>query len=136
MELAEEAARALDDNHVGTEHVVLGLFAGAREMASALSEIGVTPALFEAQLFDEPGTAPDGPIPLTPRSLRILGFALEEAEEHGSRTIEPPHVLLGVIAESEYWRSQRSDGPHHLAQAAAAAGITLRDVRDAALALL
>jgi hypothetical protein len=68
--------------------------------------------------------------------MRILGFALEEAEGHRSLAIEPPHLLLGVIAESEYWRSLRIDGPHHLAQAATAARVTLRDVRDAALALL
>ncbi len=136
MELAEEAARALDDNHVGTEHVVLGLFAGAPEIASALSEIGVTRALFEAQLFDEPGNAPTGTIPLTPRSLRILGFAREEADGHGSQDIQPAHVLLGVIDESEYWSSLRSDGPHHFAQAATAVGVTLREVRDTSRALL
>ncbi len=69
LRLAEEAARARDDNHVGTEHIVLGLLAGAPDVAAALSEIGITRARFEAQPFDEPGTSPEGPIPLTPRSL-------------------------------------------------------------------
>jgi ATP-dependent Clp protease ATP-binding subunit ClpA len=135
-ELAEEAARAGNDNHVGTEHIVLGLIAGAPEVASALSKVGITRAVFEAQLLEEPGTSPNGPIPFTPRALRILGFALEESEGLGSESIEPIHMLLGVIDESEYWGSLRADGPHHLAQAAGAVGQTLHDVRSAALATL
>ena len=136
IELAAEAARERNDNHVGTEHLVLGLIGGAPDVESALSRVGITRTIFEAQLFDEPGVSPHGSIPLTPRALRILGFALEEASGLRSPTIEPLHLLLGVMDESEYWRSLRTDGPHHLAQAATAAGVTLRDVRNAALAAI
>ena len=132
---AQESARARDDDHVGTEHLVLGLLAGAPEIVALLAEIGITRAIFEAQLFGEPGVSPAGPIPSTPRSRQSLGFALEEASERGSRSIEPIHLLLGVIDESELWRSLRSDGPHHLEQAANAVGLTLGDLRKAALLL-
>jgi len=136
LDLAQEAARATDDNHVGTEHVVLGLLEGAHEIATLLAEIGITRPTFEAQLFDEPGSSPAGTIPMTPRAHQILGFALKEASDRKSQFIEPIHMLLAVIDESDHWRTLREDGPHHLAQAANAVGLTLADIRRAAFSFI
>ncbi|MGH2755691.1 MAG: Clp protease N-terminal domain-containing protein [Actinomycetota bacterium] len=133
IEGAEETARMRDDDHVGTEHIVLGLIDGAPEVVSVLSELGITRGVFEAQLLDESGVSPDGPIPSTPRARKALGFALREARDLHSHSVEPPHVLLGVIDESEYWRSLRPDGPHHLEQALEAVGSSLAELRAAVL---
>src|SRR5262245_2952700 len=69
LEEAESQARALDDNHVGTEHIMLAIYAlGARAATKALESLGVTRELFAAQLLEEPGSSPSGTIPITPRS--------------------------------------------------------------------
>jgi len=125
LEEAESQARALDDNHVGTEHIMLAIYAlGARAATKALESLGVTRELFAAQLYEEPGPSPSGSIPLTPRSHMIVALAGAEATRLGSEPVEPEHILLGVIRESERWESAGISGPHHLRDAAEAAGTT------------
>jgi ATP-dependent Clp protease ATP-binding subunit ClpA len=124
LDAAQTQSRQLDDNHVGTEHIVLGVLATDREIADTLAGIGITADVFRAQLFDEPGPSPDGKIPLTVRAQMILGFAQSAAADDGG-AISPRHLMLGVIAESGDWRERGFDGPHHLAQAAEAAGTSL-----------
>lgn len=131
IDQAQVAARRSNDNHIGTEHIVQGVMEAAPAMRSLLEDIGITRSTFQAQLFDEPGSSPAGEIPLTPRTQQILGFALRQATKRCSPMIEPTHLLLGVIDESEHWRSIRPDGPHHLAQAAESIGLRLREVRKA-----
>jgi ATP-dependent Clp protease ATP-binding subunit ClpA len=128
LDAAQTQSRRLDDNHVGTEHVVLGVLATDREMADTLAKAGITETVFRAQLFDEPGPSPEGKIPLTVRALMILGFAQGAAGNAG--TISPRHLMLGVIAESRDWRKRGFDGPHHLEEAAAAAGTDLSKIES------
>jgi hypothetical protein len=126
LEEAQSQARALDDNHVGTEHIMLAIYAlGARAATKALESLGVTHGLFAAQLFEEPGPSPSGGIPLTPRSRMIVALAGVAATRMGSEPVEPEHILLGVIRESGRWEAAGMGGPHHLRDAAAAAGTTL-----------
>jgi hypothetical protein len=127
LEAAQAQSRQLDDNHVGTEHIVLGVIATDREIADTLARNGITENLFRAQLFDEPGPSPQGEIPLTVRAQMILGLAQSAAAGDGG-AVSPRHLMLGVIAESRDWRYRGFEGPHHLEQAASAAGTDLAKV--------
>jgi ATP-dependent Clp protease ATP-binding subunit ClpA len=129
LDEAQRQSRQLDDNHVGTEHIVLGVLAADHDVAGTLARNGITEKVFRAQLFEEPGPSPDGHIPLTPRAQMILGLARSAAA--GSGAISPRHLMLGVIAESRDWRSRGFDGPHHLEQAATAAGASLATIQSA-----
>ncbi|WP_188897472.1 Clp protease N-terminal domain-containing protein [Microlunatus endophyticus] len=73
---AENEARALDDDHVGTEHIVLGC--GGRRSCDCgrLAACGITRDLFRTQLVGEEGPSPDGPISYTPRSMMVVGLGL------------------------------------------------------------
>ncbi|HTZ25237.1 MAG TPA: Clp protease N-terminal domain-containing protein [Streptosporangiaceae bacterium] len=132
LDAAQAQSRQLDDNHVGTEHMVLGVLAADREVADVLAGAGITAGLFRAQLLDEPGPSPRGPIPLTPRAKMILGLA-QPAAGGDSGTISPRHLMLAVIAESRDWRGRGLDGPHHLEKAATAAGTSLALIESALL---
>ena len=126
LALAESQARDRDDNHVGTEHIVLAAYAlGQTSAARALDSLGITSEVFSAQLEEEPGPSPTGTIPLTPRARMIVGLAWAEASRMGSDAVEPGHVLLGVIRESQRWEATGMGGPHHLRDAADAARTTL-----------
>ena len=129
LDAAQAQSRQLDDNHIGTEHIVLGVLAADSKTAQALAGTGVTEDLFRAQLFDEPGPSPSGLIPLTPRAKMILGFAQPAAAGDGGK-ISPRHLMLGVIAESRDWRRRGFDGPHHLEMAATAAGTSLAEIES------
>jgi ATP-dependent Clp protease ATP-binding subunit ClpA len=128
LDAAQAQSRQLDDNHVGTEHIVLGVLTTDSKTAEALAGAGVTEDLFRAQLFDELGPSPSGTIPLTPRAKMILGFARSAAAADGK--ISPTLLMLGVIAESRDWRQRRFNGPHHLEEAATAAGTSLTEIES------
>lgn len=119
--------RCRQRGHVGAEHIVLGVLTTDREIAEAFAGAGVTEDLFRAQLLDEPGPSPTGTIPLTARAKMILGFA-QLAAAGDSGEISPRHLMLGVIAESRNWRLRGFDGPHHLEEAATAAGTSLAEI--------
>ncbi len=126
LEAAEVEARVLDDDHVGTEHLVLGLFRIGDTIASrALESLGITRETFAGQLDSEAGPSPIGAIPLTPRAQMIVGLAGVAA---CGRAVEPEHLLLGVIRESEKWQASGQPGPHHLRAAARTVGLTLVDI--------
>jgi ATP-dependent Clp protease ATP-binding subunit ClpC len=130
--LAEAEARRLDNYHVGTEHIVLGLLAqDGCQAASALAELGVTREAFEGVLESEEGTSPEGPIPMTPRALRILDLAVVDADDLGDLKIGTAHVLLGTVDESLEWTKP---GPHHLKKVGERLGFMFDDVRRAAIA--
>ena len=129
LDAAQAQSRQLDDNHVGTEHIVLGVLTADSKTARALADAGITEDLFRAQLFDEPGPSPVGSIPLTARAKMILGFAQPAAAGDGGE-ISPRHLMLGVIAESRDWRLRGFDGPHHLEMAATAAGTSLAEIES------
>jgi ATP-dependent Clp protease ATP-binding subunit ClpA len=123
LRVAEREARHADDNHVGTEHVALGLFSLPDSIAArALENLGITRELVSDIRTEEEKGSPNGPIPLTPRAKRIIGLAATAA---GGRSIEPHHILLGVSAESKEWEASGRRGPHHLRNAAGEAEITL-----------
>ncbi len=130
LDEAQQQSRQMDDNHVGTEHIVLGVLTAERGIAGLLASHGITEKVFRAQLFEEPGPSPDGRIPLTSRALMILGLARSAAAGDGG-AISPRHLMLGVVAESRDWRRRGFDGPHHLEQAATAAGTSLATIESA-----
>ncbi len=127
LEAAQTQSRRLDDDHVGTEHIVLGVLTADRDVADTLSRNGITENIFRAQLYDEPGPSPAGEIPLTVRAQMILGFA-QSAAASNSGAICPRHLMLGVIAESRDWRQRGYDGPHHLEEAATTVGTDLTEI--------
>jgi ATP-dependent Clp protease ATP-binding subunit ClpA len=127
LDAAQVQSRQLDDNHVGTEHIVLGVLATDHGIADKLAKTGITEDVFRDQLFDEPGPSPQSTIPLTVRAQMILGFAQAAASDNGG-AISPRHLMLGVIAESRDWRKRGFDGPHHLEEAATAAGTKLTKI--------
>jgi ATP-dependent Clp protease ATP-binding subunit ClpC len=128
VELAQREARLADENHVGTEHIVLAILALEQSAgARALRELGITREVFVAQLYEEEGSSPPGRIPHTPRTDRILALAAEVADG----PITSGHLLLGVVAESEEWQASGRPGPHHLREAATAVGKSLEDVQRA-----
>jgi ATP-dependent Clp protease ATP-binding subunit ClpA len=129
LEQAEAEARARDDNHVGTEHLVLGLYAlGETAARRTLEALGISRQVFADQLACEAGPSPSGEIPLTPRARMILTLAGVEAARTASGEVQPEHLLLGVIRESEKWQATGQAGPHHLRAAAQAVGVTLADL--------
>jgi ATP-dependent Clp protease ATP-binding subunit ClpC len=129
LEQAEAEARARADNHVGTEHLVLGLYAlGETTARCALESLGISRQVFADQLEFEAGPSPSGEIPLTPRARLIIGLAGGEAARTASGEIQPEHLLLAVIRESEKWQATGKAGPHHLLAAALAVGVTLAEV--------
>jgi ATP-dependent Clp protease ATP-binding subunit ClpC len=132
LEGAQAQSRRLDDNHVGTEHIVLGVLATDSEIAHTLAETGITEDVFRAQLYGEPGPSPAGTIPLTPRAQMILGFA-RSAGAAGEGTITPRHLMLGVIAESRDWHKRGFTGPYHLEKAATAARTSLAEIESVLL---
>ena len=132
LRAAYSAARELDNDHVGTEHVVLGLYDAAPEINDALRSVGISRRLFVEGLEEEDGCFPEeGFVYPTPRAVMISGIAGELTDG----PIEPVHVALAAVEESRMWRGLGYDGPHHLATAAEATGATLDDV-EAALVLL
>jgi len=68
LDAAQAQSRQLDDNHVGTEHIVLGVLTADSKTARALAAAGITEDLFRAQLFDEPGVIAES------RDWRLRGF--------------------------------------------------------------
>jgi ATP-dependent Clp protease ATP-binding subunit ClpA len=87
LDEAESQARLRDDNHVGTEHVVLAIYATELSKARrALESLGITRDVFGSLLHDEPGPSPAGAIPLTPRARMIVCLANLEANRTGVGT--------------------------------------------------
>jgi ATP-dependent Clp protease ATP-binding subunit ClpA len=109
--LAQEEARLLSHNYVGTEHVLLGLLhEGGGIAARALASLGISLEVVRAQVEDVIGrgqTAPAaGHIPFTPRAKKVLELALREAVRLGHNYIGTEHVLLGLVREGEGVASQ------------------------------
>ena len=103
--LAQEEARRMQHNYIGTEHVLLGLL-GERDAVAArvLTGFGISleGARQEVLTIIGPGkTAPSGHIPFTPRAKKVLELALREALALHHNYIGTEHILLGVIRESD-----------------------------------
>ena len=103
--LAQEEARMLDHNYIGTEHLLLGLIhEGDGIAAEAIESAGLTldAARTEVErMIGRGGSAPFGHIPFTPRAKNVLELALREALALKKSYIGPEHILLGLIREGE-----------------------------------
>ncbi|MEY8565861.1 ATP-dependent Clp protease ATP-binding subunit [Corynebacterium sp.] len=103
--LAQEEARALNHNYIGTEHILLGLIhEGEGVAAKALESMGISLEAVRTEVEDIIGTGghpPSGYIPFTPRAKKVLELALREALQLGHKYIGTEHILLGLIREGE-----------------------------------
>jgi ATP-dependent Clp protease ATP-binding subunit ClpC len=102
---AQEEARGLNHNYIGTEHVLLGLlFPQDRIADRVLLSFGITADRVRDQLIEivPPGEEPtSGQIPFTPRARKVLELGLQEALSHGHNGIGTEHLLLGMLCENE-----------------------------------
>ena len=103
--LAQEEARMLSHNYIGTEHILLGLIhEGEGVAAKALENLGISLEAVREQVEEIIGQgqqAPSGHIPFTPRAKKVLELSLREALQLGHSYIGTEHILLGLIREGE-----------------------------------
>jgi len=103
--LAQEEARMLNHNYIGTEHILLGLIhEGEGVAAKALESMDISLEAVRAQVEEIIGQgqqAPSGHIPFTPRAKKVLELSLREALQLGHNYIGTEHILLGLIREGE-----------------------------------
>src|SRR3954453_8367882 len=129
--LAQDEARALEHNFLGTEHLLLGLIKEGEGVGYvALTELGLTHDRLRAKITETitpgaPGTASGAP-PFTPRSKQVLELSMKEALQLGHNYIGTEHLLLGLIAE----------GSGVAAQVLVAEGLNLSAVRMKVIELL
>lgn len=103
--LAQEEARSLKHNYIGTEHLLLGLIregegVAAKALASKGVELDATRQQVE-EMIGKGSAAPTGHIPFTPHARQVLELSLREALQLGHSYIGTEHVLLGLIREGE-----------------------------------
>ena len=103
--LAQEEARLLNHNYIGTEHILLGLIhEGEGVAAKALESLGISLEAVRNQveeIIGQGGASPSGHIPFTPRAKKVLELSLREALQLGHNYIGTEHILLGLIREGE-----------------------------------
>src|SRR5213594_1582382 len=103
--LAQQEARMLDHNYIGTEHILLGLIhEGEGVAAQALTTMGIGLDAVRGQveqIIGQGQAAPTGHIPFTPRAKKVLELSLREALQLGHNYIGTEHILLGLIREGE-----------------------------------
>jgi len=126
---AQEEARLLQHNYIGTEHLLLAMLRPDTGTAAALGSVGIQAEPTRAAVVGVVGTggsSPSGHIPFTPRSKKVLELSLREAIKLGDNTIRAEHVLLGLLRE----------GDGVAAQVLVQQGASIDRVREAALAQL
>jgi ATP-dependent Clp protease ATP-binding subunit ClpC len=105
LDLAQEEARMLNHNYIGTEHLLLGLIhEGEGVAAQALESLGISLQAVRQQVQEIIGQgerAERGRIPFTPRAKKVLELARREALQLGHHYIGTEHILLGLIREGE-----------------------------------
>ena len=103
--LAQEEARMLNHNYIGTEHILLGLIhEGEGVAAKSLESMNISLEAVRHQVEEIIGQgqqAPSGHIPFTPRAKKVLELSLREALQLGHNYIGTEHILLGLIREGE-----------------------------------
>ena len=101
--LAQEEARRLNHNYIGTEHILLGLIReGEGAGAKALESLGISLDVVRQQVEEIIGQgqqAPSGHLPPTPRAKKVLDLSLRESSQLGHNYIGTEHILLGLIRE-------------------------------------
>src|SRR5439155_3531973 len=104
--LAQDEARTLKHNYIGTEHILLGLLREDGLAGRVLDSLDITVEEVRGQVVrivgagDEPDT---GQIPFTPRVKKVLELALQEALELGHDQVGTEHILLGLVREDGGW---------------------------------
>ncbi len=129
--LAQDEAKKLSHDYVGTEHILLGLLALNEGVAAeALKVMGVDRSKLRKKVIDIVGEGDNvlltGDRPMTPRSKRVLTLAVREAQELGHNFVGTEHILLGLIKEEEGVANQ----------VMVSAGLSQEKVRDTVLNLL
>ena len=104
--LAQEEARMLRHDYIGTEHILLALIReGGGVAAQALAALGITEEAARQQVEEIVAPGQPGPqqghIPFTPRAKKILQLSLREAIAHGHGYIGTEHLLLGLVREDD-----------------------------------
>jgi ATP-dependent Clp protease ATP-binding subunit ClpC len=103
--LAQEEARILKHNYIGTEHILLGLLREEEGLAArVLESLEITVERVRAQVVRIVGSGEEvtsGQIPFTPRAKKVLELALREALSLGHNYIGTEHILLGLVRENE-----------------------------------
>jgi len=103
--LAQEEARALTHNYIGTEHILLGLLREEEGLAArVLESLDVTIERVRAAVVRIVGSSEEiteGQIPFTPRAKKVLEHALRESLTLGHNYIGTEHILLGLVRENE-----------------------------------
>jgi ATP-dependent Clp protease ATP-binding subunit ClpA len=105
--LAQEEARLLNHNYIGTEHLLLGLIhEGQGVAAGALESLGFRLEALRSQVEEiigrgESEAASSGQIPFTPRAKKVLELSLRECQQLGHNYIGTEHILLGLIREGQ-----------------------------------
>ena len=103
--LAQEEARMLNHDYIGTEHILLGLIhEGEGVAAKALESLGISLDAVRQQVEEIIGQgqqAPSGHIPFTPRAKKVLELAHREARALGHAYVGTEHILLGLIREGD-----------------------------------
>ena len=113
--LAQEEARMLNHNYIGTEHILLGLIhEGTGVAAKALESLGITEEAARQQVEEIIGRGqqptPRGHIPFVPRAKKTLELSLREAIALGNNFIGSEHILLGLIREGDNPATQVLNG--------------------------
>ena len=115
---AQEEARELDHNYIGTEHLLLGLLVPSDSLAnSSLADLGYTHDDVQAELETMVGRGkgtPGGHIPFTPRAKKVLELSLREALQLKHNYIGTEHILLGMVREGEGRAAQILSAKHPL----------------------
>jgi hypothetical protein len=103
--LAQEEARFLNHDYIGTEHILLGLVHEEQGVAArALESLGISLEAVRAEVTKVVGRGehpPTGHIPFTPRAKKVLELSLREAIQLNHDYIGTEHILLGVVREGE-----------------------------------
>ena len=103
--LAQDEARALNHNYIGTEHLLLGLIhEGEGVAAKALESMDISLDAVRSQVIEiigEGQSAPTGHIPFTPRGKKVFELSMREALQLGHNYIGTEHLLLGLLREHD-----------------------------------
>ncbi|MDQ3756910.1 MAG: ATP-dependent Clp protease ATP-binding subunit [Actinomycetota bacterium] len=103
--LAQEEARLLNHNFIGTEHILLGLIhEGEGVAAKALESLGISLEAVREKVEETigpAGSSTTGSPPFTPRAKKVLELSLREALQLGHNYIGTEHMLLGLVREGE-----------------------------------
>jgi ATP-dependent Clp protease ATP-binding subunit ClpA len=103
--LAQEEARMLNHNYIGTGHILLGLIRESDGLAArALESLGISLDAVRQQVEEIIGRgqeAPSGPVPFTPRAKKVLALSLRESLQLGHNYIGTEHILLGLLREGD-----------------------------------